>query len=199
MMSFPSLEEIEHYFAGSWRMMTGRKDGVDRLDISVDGFWRSFHGITVSLPALLVSWVAFARDLPESYDDEGFRFGAVVSAGIADILAWIAPIVVLALIARRLGLSRRFSVYVIASNWGGALLTWIALPPNLLRLVWPDGRDVALAASVIIFGAELVLSYRLAQLAWQRPPAIALPLFIGLTACSMAVTVLFQVLLGIGP
>jgi hypothetical protein len=199
MMSLPSLEEIESYFVGSWHMMTGRRDGIDRLDISVDGFWRSFHAITVALPPLLVNWVAYSLDLPEGPDEQGFRLNAVIVAGLGDILAWIVPILVLAIAARRLGLARRFSVYVIASNWGGALLSWIALPPTLARFLWPEARDVALLLSVVVFGAELVLSYRLAQVAWQRPHGFALPLFIALTAASLAVTFLFQNLVGIGP
>jgi hypothetical protein len=197
-MPLPRFEEIESYFAGSWRMMTGHRDGIDRLDISADGFWHSFHAITVALPPLLVSWVAYALDLSAGIEDQGLRVEIVISAGITDIAAWIVPIVLLALVARRLGLAKRFAVYVIASNWGGSLLTWIALPPTLIRLVWPGARDLSLSLSLVVLAAELVLSYRLAQVAWQRPHGFALPLFIALTASSLAVTVALESLFGIG-
>lgn len=197
-MPLPSFEQIETYFAGSWRMMTGHRDGMDRFDMSADGFWHSFHAITVALPPLLVSWVAYALDMSQGIEDQGLRVDIVISAGITDIAAWILPIVVLALVARRLGLARRFAAYVIASNWGGSLLCWIALPPTLIRLVWPAARDLSLALSLVVFAAELVLSYRLAQVALQRPHGFALPLFIALTAISLAVTVTLQSLFGIG-
>ena len=196
-MSIPRPKEIERYFIGSWRMMTGRPDGIQKLDMSVDGFWRSFHAITVAVPALFAGWIAYAFDLSEGIDDPGLRAEIVVTSGVTDILAWVAPVVFLALAARRLGLSKRFSVYVIASNWGGALLSWLTLPPTIIRLIWPEARDLSLSLSLLFFAAELVLSYRLTQAALQRPHSFALPLFIALTASSLVVTVALQNLFGI--
>lgn len=198
-MSLPSLEEIESYFVGSWRMMLGRRDGLDRLDITADGFWRSFHAITVAVPALLVGWVAYALDASAGAEDAGLRVGIVIGAAATDVAAWIAPVILLGLIARRLRLARRFSVYVIASNWGAALLSWLALPPTLIRLFWPEARDLSLSLSLVIFAAELVLSYRLTHVALQRPHGFVLPLFIALTASSLAATIALQSLFGLVP
>ena len=53
----PSVEDIQQYLTGAWRMMMGKPDGLRLLDISADGFWNSFFAIVVALPALIVGWV----------------------------------------------------------------------------------------------------------------------------------------------
>ena len=64
----PSVEDIQQYMTGAWRLMLGKPDGMRLLDISVDGFWNSFFAIIVALPALAASWIAVANDITQLAD-----------------------------------------------------------------------------------------------------------------------------------
>ena len=44
--------------AGAWQVMLGRSQGLNRLDISLDGFWRSFAAITLLIPFTSMSLVS---------------------------------------------------------------------------------------------------------------------------------------------
>lgn len=194
----PTLEDIQRYFFGTWRMMTGRADGVSLLDISEDGFWNSFYAMIVAIPPLLIGWVGLANDLIEIDEQIGSRFGIVVRAAIVDALSWVVPLLVIGLLAHQLGISRRFVHYVVASNWGSALISWLLLPTSLLRLFLPDHTDLNAIVGLLSFGLVLALSYRLTQLALQKPHAIAAPIYAGIVIGSLFLTIILQNLLGIG-
>lgn len=155
----PPAEAIQDYLTGAWLLMTGRRDGLGRLDLSADGFWNSFFAIVVALPALIVGWVEVANGLGgESF---AMRLSVVLRMAAVDLLSWILPIVLLALVARPLGIAHRFVPYVVATNWGSALFVWMMLPPAILDLFLPGAKDVSALLSLLLFVATLVLSWRL--------------------------------------
>ncbi len=41
--------------------MAGDRRGLDRFDLSADGFWRSFAALVVALPPTALSWLEFER------------------------------------------------------------------------------------------------------------------------------------------
>ena len=71
----PPAEDIQRQMLGAWRMMTGRRDGMRLLDLSVDGFWNSFFAIVVAAPVLSAGKVAGHRrpagDQHRRCDDDG--------------------------------------------------------------------------------------------------------------------------------
>ena len=44
--------------AGAWQVMLGRPDGLDRLDTSLEGFWRSFAAFALVVPFASVSLIS---------------------------------------------------------------------------------------------------------------------------------------------
>ena len=160
----PSVEDIQQYMTGAWRLMLGKPDGMRLLDISVDGFWNSFFAIIVALPALAASWIAVANDITE-LADMGSRLSIVLRFAVVDIGAWVLPLGALALVARPAGIADRLVHYVVATNWGSALLVWLMLPPALLKLFFPAAQDVSAALSLLLFLASMVLSWRLTNAA----------------------------------
>ncbi|GGA79565.1 hypothetical protein GCM10011491_03500 [Brucella endophytica] len=193
----PTLDDIYRYLYGSWRMMRGRPDGLTLLDISAEGFWQSFYAMLVAAPPLFAGWVAYAADLARGDDEAGLRLSIVVRTALVDMISWVVPILVIGLLARRIGISRRFAPYVIASNWGTALIAWLFVPITLVRLFLPVAPEVLALFSVILFGLSIVFSYRLTQVALQRPHTFVLPFYIALFIGSILVTVVLQHLLGI--
>ena len=49
------LRSIRDNLAGAFEVMLGRPDGLDRLDTSVDGFWRSFGAVVLVVPFAFLS------------------------------------------------------------------------------------------------------------------------------------------------
>ena len=193
----PPAEDIQQYLTGAWRLMMGKSDGIRLLDISADGFWNSFFAIVVSLPALVVGWVAVANELSQDPDIAGGRFSIFLRLGLVDIGAWVLPLAALALVAKPAGIGGRFVHYVVATNWGSALIVWSMLPPALLRLFFPSASDTASVISLVIFVLSLVLSWRLTNSALGRGPAIASAVFAGMFAVSLAVLFGLQAMFGL--
>lgn len=192
----PPIEDILRYLAGAWRMMNGKREGMHAFDISADGFWGSFSAIPVALPALLVGWVAIANDLASDPAVFGGRMSIIARLALIDLSAWVLPLVMLALIVRPAGISDRFVHYVIASNWGAALLIWLTLPPSLFRLMGGEGEFLTLL-SVAFFLVTLVLSWRLTNVAFLKGPAVASAVFAAMLFASLAVLFTLQTLLGL--
>ena len=193
----PSLDNIFRYFWGVWKMMLGRKEGLDYLDISAEDFWSSFYAIAIALPPLFASWVVYAANLTAGREEAGLRLAIVTRAAVVDIAAWVIPLAVIGLLASRIGIAKRYAAFVIATNWGSALLSWIFAPITLLQLFFPGHTDVATLFAFIMFGISIVLSYRLTFVVLQRPHAYAAPFFACMFFGSLFLTVLLQNLLGI--
>jgi hypothetical protein len=193
----PPAEDIQQYLTGAWRLMMGKPDGIRLLDISADGFWNSFFAIVISLPALVVGWVAVANELSQDPDVLSGRFSIFLRLGLVDIGAWVLPLAALALVAKPAGIGGRFVHYVVATNWGSALIVWSMLPPALLRLFFPEASDTASAISLVLFMLSMVLSWRLTNAALGRGPSIASAVFAGMFAVSLAVLFALQALFGL--
>ena len=192
----PSAAEIQRYLTGAWRLMTGKSDGLSMLDISADGFWNSFFAIVVAAPALFVGWISMANEIAAE-PLAGSRLSILLRLAAIDISAWILPLAVLAVAAPLAGIGARFVHYVIASNWGSALIIWLMLPAGLLRLVWPSTADFASLLSLGLFGLSMVLTWRLTNVVIARGPAIGTAVFAGMFIASLFVLFLLQAALGV--
>ena len=124
---------VQAHLTAAWRIMvTAKGDALARMDITAEGFWRSFWSILLALPPMLLSWVAAA---PDFLAGDGSLSLTVLRLGIADLAAWIVPIAGLGAVSGAVGMRRSFAAYVIATNWGSAILVWLAVPPALVRLL----------------------------------------------------------------
>jgi hypothetical protein len=192
----PSAAEIQRYLTGAWRLMTGKPDGLLMLDISADGFWNSFFAIVVALPPLFVGWIGMANEITAE-PAAGSRLSILLRLAAIDLSAWVLPLAALALAAPLAGIGARFVHYVVASNWGSALIIWLMLPAALLRLISPSSSDLASLLSIGLFGLSMVLTWRLTNVVIGRGPAIGTAVFAGMFIASLAVLFLLQAVLGI--
>lgn len=196
-MNVPPAEQVQSYLSGAWRLMTGRADGMRHFDLSADGFWESFHAITVALPPLIAGWVVVANRVgSESFAE---RVSALLRLAFIDMVAWLLPLAVLAVVARPLRIGNRYVPYVVASNWGAALIIWLMAPFSVANLFWPAGSGVVDALSLAAFVATLVLSWRLTNAALALGPAVASGVFAAMFAGSLAIVISLQSLLGVVP
>jgi hypothetical protein len=193
----PSSDYIQQSLSGAARLMSGRKDGVRLLDISADGFWTSFFAIVVALPAMTVGWVTLANEIAFQGDGIGSRLSIVFRLAAIDVLAWIVPLGLLALVARFAGIANRFVQFVVASNWGGAIYVWVMLPPSLVRLFWPDAGESLTAVSLGLFVFTMVLSWRLTNAVLDKGPAFATGVFSAMFLASLVVLFTLQGVFGL--
>jgi len=189
--------DIQQYFHGVWRLMTGRADGLRHLDISVDGFWNSFYAVPVSLPALLINWLAFANEAEALMLLPMSRLEIVLRLALSSIGSWILPLVGLLAVAKQARIADRLIHYVVASNWASALLTWMMLPPTLLQIFFPALAEIAMFLSLVLFFLTLFLSWRVTVVALAKGAAMGTGVFFGMLVASIATLLILQSLLGI--
>ncbi|MBA8877353.1 hypothetical protein [Phyllobacterium myrsinacearum] len=192
-----SFEDIQRYFWGSWRMMNGHADGLDFFDLSEDGFWQSFHAITVSLPPLILGWIVFANDMVAFQPEVGTRLSVIGRVAFVDLASWVLPLVVLLLLTARIGLGNRFGVYVITSNWGSAVTSWLAAPATVIRVLLPGSTTLATIFGLALYMFVLVLTYRLTYVALKKSHAYTAAFFAILVIGSIFLMIGLQEMLGI--
>ncbi|MEQ8451747.1 MAG: transporter [Nitratireductor sp.] len=190
----PSAQDIQTYMTGAWRLMMGKPEAIRLFDLSADGFWNSFYAIVVAVPALTVGWASFAGDFAVG---AGGRFGIVFLLGVIDLATWVLPLIVLALVAKPLGVGDRFVAYVVASNWGSALLVWLMLPATLVRLLAPGADELAALLSLAAFLVTMALSWRLTNAVIDRGAGLASAVFTLMLALSIGVLLTLQALFGL--
>lgn len=190
--------EIQSGLTGAWRMMAGRADGLRLLDLTADGFWNSFFAIVVAAPAMALGWIMLADQFSDV--QAASRAGLVLRYAMRDLGTWVLPLVGLALTAKPAGIGDRFVPYVVASNWGSALLVWLTLPPTVVAMLAPGATDFVTLLSLLFYGVSLFLGWRLTNIAIGRGPAIGSAVFAGMFVASLMVLLALQALLGLaGP
>jgi len=190
-------DEIEQNLAGAWRLMLGKADGLRQLDLSADGFWNSFFAILVAVPALVVGWAGVSNDVALETATFASRFGIVVRLAMVDIGAWVLPLIVLALVAPRVGIGDRFVHYVVASNWTSAIIAWLMLPAALARMLFPAADNVVSLLSLAVFALAMVFTWRMTNVTIGKGAAIGSAVFAGMFFVSLLVLFSLQTLLGI--
>lgn len=195
----PPVEEMLRYLDGTWRMMTGRREGIRMLDISADGFWNSFFAIVLAMPPMLLGWVPSAAELAGVDAGFGERLFLVLRLALVDIGSWVLPIAALAAVAPTLGIADRFTHYVVSANWGSVILIWFMVPASLLRLLAPEMEQVSTALALGIFVATLVLTWRLTDAAIDRGAGMTTGIFGAVLFASILTLFALQDLLGVAP
>lgn len=168
-------DEIVRGFRGSWRLLLGDVRGMSWFDTSIDGFWRSFFVMVLMLPLPLIE-LAAQRQLPmASRVDPAVLSGpAYIVVGILSYaLAWIAFPLVLALLAKPLGIGPRYVPYMVARNWTTLIG---ALPSLVVTLAFLLGLMPVTAlgpANLAALGFNLYYSWLVARLACAAAPGLA--------------------------
>ncbi|KFB10957.1 hypothetical protein [Nitratireductor basaltis] len=188
--------DVQHSLAGVWRLMTGRADGLKLLDITADGFWNSFRAILLALPPLALGWVSYAGELAAT--GYGERPALVFRLFLAEMGAWLLPLVILALLARHIGLAQRFVPYVVASNWASVIFAWAMLPAVLMRLMMPEA-GLAEMVSIFVFFLSLFFSWRMTVVVIDRGAAIGTAFFFAMLMGAITLLIWLQEMLGLVP
>jgi hypothetical protein len=172
-------DDVARSLRGSWRLMTKGAEALPELDLSRDGFWRSFLAFALMLPATVA--ILAAMRLAAGLGNAGGLFSApMLALSVAAELS-LAILVVpafLILIRPELMQSPRFTSFVIAWNWAGIVsASLMAVPAAVYALGWAPSR-LALAQSAFFAAIVLRLRYCAARAVFGAGSGAALPLVI---------------------
>lgn len=158
----PGLDEVLYYLTGVLLLLKQKQDGFSWLDLTMRGFARSFWAAVWCLPAFAVIW-AFYRfyylaAMPAD-TSAGLKF--FLKLAFIDVVGWLLPLVLLALLARPLGYGKYLATVVTASNWIAVPFAYAAAIPVALILILPASAPIVGPLLYIVFGASIVLQFRL--------------------------------------
>lgn len=159
-------DEVSRSLTGAWRLFLDKPDALRFFDLSVGGFWRSFAAIVLVAPAYVLT-VMGQRDGLIAAMPDGTEFPDllyIVDRLVALILGWVALPIVLALLARPLGIARTYGAFVTVRNWCAVLE---AIPFGLIALLFVIGAvsaDVAallgLVAVIVVLRFDFIIARR---------------------------------------
>ncbi|WP_213217829.1 hypothetical protein [Roseibium polysiphoniae] len=130
-----SGQEIARALQGSWMLLRNRPEGMRGFDLSIDGFWRSFAVIFLLVPLFVVSSLAERKLLLD--ETEFLPAGAFWLAQFTSLgLDWVALPLLLAGLAKPLGISAGYVPFIVARNWTSLLA---ALPYVFVGLLYLAG------------------------------------------------------------
>jgi hypothetical protein len=129
----PAWPEISSSLYGAWRLARLDPGGMNYMNLSIDGFWRSFFAAVLAAPAyLIILMVQHAR-----LDDDLTWLPEISSY----VLGWIIWPLAALMMARLIGLANNYIPYIIAYNWANVVhihfLLFAAIITN--GSVMPDG------------------------------------------------------------
>lgn len=154
----PRIEEVQHLLAGLWLLIQGKPEGFSHFDFSMDGLLRSFWAIVWTLPALAIAWAAWRLDFLGNMPP-GTQTGPsyFLRLFVVEVISWVFPLVLIALLAGPLGFARLVVPIVITSNWLSVPLSYALAVPMALQLLFPAGGVIALLAMMLLFTAIMAL------------------------------------------
>ena len=182
------LSEINRSLRGAVQLFFGRKEGLQAMDRSVEGFWRSFAVIFILLPINAIVVFAIARSSTSGADFRGLFMEQLPLL----ILDWVAFPVALAMAAGPLGVSAKYVSYVVARNWSAPVAGGILAIPYILQGAgWIPVNGAALLSLIAII-VVLRYGYVVLRLALGTTMAVSA----GLVVADLALTLVLIAIFG---
>ena len=163
-------------------IIRGEREALDRMDISADGFWRSFSAIPIALPAMFFTWVIGARQTQAEIPT--ISMSAIVGAdAVLELFLWLLPVVAFAVVLGPIGFGPRFTHLIVVRNWSAVLMAYLAAALLSPYAVLGADNGVMMLVTLALFVAILVVAVRITQTALDS----ATPTAIGLVAAELAI------------
>lgn len=158
----PRLDEVLHYLTGIYLLLKQKPEGFGWLDLTLRGLARSFWAFVWCLPAFAVIWASwrlyYLGSMPKG-TPTGLNF--FLKLLVIDVAGWLLPLVLLAALARPLGYGKHLATVATASNWASVPFAYAAAVPFALTLLLPESAPFAGLLLYVVFGASVVLQFRL--------------------------------------
>ncbi len=192
-----SPAELRSYLTGIAMLAKNDPRGFDRLDLTADGFWRSFAAIFYALPAFLVSWISYRQAYVDATDGTETGLGFFAALAVIDLVNWIVPVVLVGLVAGTLGIAADYGRWVIATNWLSVPVAYALALPVALGLLLPGFEPVGVLVSLVFFGFAIALVYRVSRFSLSGNGTVAFAIVLGIVVLSFMLTGALQNALGV--
>ena len=153
--------EIRHAMRGSWALALNQTEGLRYFGQSFEDFLRSFLVILYVLPIyilqLTISSIAdtgIAATLDFTLTHPLFFVGHLLMI----VIEWLTFPVMMIFLARLLGVSAKYGLYIIVNNWSSLMIVALLLPFNLLWNIVPSNDTAVFFFSLLVM--ILVIRYR---------------------------------------
>jgi hypothetical protein len=178
-----AADDVTRSLAASWRLLQADAKALPDLDLSRDGFWRSYLALVLVVPSMIPA-LAAERTLA-GLSNSGGLFdapGLVATIVTAEILAILAVPALLVGLVPDLARNPRFTGFIIAWNWAGILsAALMAVPATVFALGWSN-PGIAGFQSLAFAAIVLRLRYCVAKAAFGSHSRVA-----GAIACASLV------------
>ena len=187
------LTAVRDNLAGALEVMLGRPEGLNRLDTSLDGFWRSFGAVVLVAPFALLSLLSQQPLAVEAGRPPAPLTGARLALyGIALLVDWFAFPLVFALLARPFGLGSRYVPFIVARNWASVIIGAMVAVVHVLHLLGVLPTVLLPYALLVAIAVSLRFSYVIARTTLLVSMAMALPIVILDLLLSLTIWSLFD-------
>ncbi len=175
-----AADDVTRSLAASWRLLWADAKAPPDLDLSRDGFWRSYLALILTIPSMIP--VLAAERTLAGLPNSGGLFdapGLLAAVAAAELLAILAIPALLIALAPPLLNSPRFTGFIIAWNWAGIVsASLMAVPAAVFALGWSN-PGVATIQCLGFATIVLRLRYCVARAAFGAQSGVA-----GAIACA---------------
>jgi hypothetical protein len=171
-----AIATLRDNLAGAWAIMRGRAEGLTRLDLTLEGFWRSFAAIVLLAPFAVLALISQQR-LAAAAGESPVAGGLGLEA-VALLIDWFAFPLVFAILARPLGLGGRYVPFIVARNWASVIIAAMVAAVHATHVL---GLLPSRFAPVLLFVAVAIalrFSYVIARTTLGVPIGLAIPIVV---------------------
>lgn len=178
-----AADDVTRSLAASWRLLQADAKALPDLDLSRDGFWRSYLALVLVVPSMIPALAA--ERMLAGLSNSGGLFdapGLIAAIVTAEILAILAVPALMVGLVPNLTHNPRFTGFIIAWNWAGILsAALMAVPAAVFALGWSN-PGIAGFQSLAFAAIVLRLRYCVARAAFGPGSGVA-----GAIACASLV------------
>ncbi|WP_104662674.1 hypothetical protein [Ensifer adhaerens] len=196
----PLLDEVLAYIRGLWLLAQGKEEGFRWLDFSESGLWRSFTSMLWCLPAIAVTWASWRLYyLSVMPDGTTIGIGFIFKLLVVDLVSWLLPLVLIAILSRPLGFAGAVVPIVVTTNWLSVPLSYAMAVPAAIRVVIPGSQGLTSFIWLTLLVISIAVLFRLLRMVTGNQTLLASALTALFLLPSMMIGDLLQRFFGLIP
>ncbi|MBW0366018.1 hypothetical protein [Ensifer adhaerens] len=196
----PLLDEVLAYIRGLWLLAQGNEEGFRWLDFSESGVWRSFTSMLWCLPAIAVTWASWRLYyLSVMPDGTTIGIGFIFKLLVVDLVSWLLPLVLIAMLSRPLGFAGAVVPIVVTTNWLSVPLSYAMAVPAAIRVVIPGSQGLTSFIWLTLLVISVAVLFRLLRMVTGNQTLLASALTALFLLPSMMIGDLLQRFFGLIP
>ena len=187
--------------AGALEIMLGRDHGLQRLDLTADGFWRSFAGLGLMA---IIDVAAFMATHPQRLTSGEIKTVSALQYSLLSVaivlIAYGASLVALYVMCRSDHTRTRFPVAVIAHNWATPVIALAFMPLVVMTALFVPADGGSTLGGMMLIGLlaiMVIVSIRLIRIPLGISQLHAGLMFLGVAGTSLVLELWLSKTLGL--